>query len=109
MSASAKTIWAKLVHAMPSGVFTAVDTYVLAAYCEAAARHQYAVKKLEKGPKEVTGSTGQIKLSPWYGEVSDSARLLVTLGSKLGLDPVSRQHINTETEGQATKFDGLIN
>lgn len=109
MSKSAKAIWTKLVGAMPAGVFTAVDSYVLAAYCEAVARHAYAVAKLEKGPKEVEGSTGQLKLSPWFAEVSDSARLIATLGAKLGLDPVSRQHINTDvTTGQATKFDGLI-
>lgn len=103
-------IFDRVVLAMPKGVYSSVDSYLLCAYCEAVARHQYAVGKLNRGPKEVKGSTGQIKLSPWFSEVSETARLIVTLGAKLGLDPVSRQHINTDMGGQSTdEFDGLIN
>ena len=110
MSATAKTIFNRLILAMPSGVYTSVDSYLLAAYCEAVARHQYAVGKLNRGPKEVTGSTGQIKLSPWYSEVSEAARLMVTIGAKLGLDPIARQHIVGDTGGRSGEdFDGLIN
>lgn len=110
MSASGKTIWARLVASMPPGVFTNVDSYILGSYCEAVARHQYAVRKLEKGPKEVEGSTGQVKLSPWFAEVKESARLMVTIGARLGLDPVARQNISTDiSQGQANAFDGLIN
>lgn len=110
MTATAKKIFERVTLAMPLGVYSSVDSYLLAAYCEAVARHQYAIGKLNRGPKEVTGSTGQIKLSPWFAEVDAAARLIVTLGAKLGLDPVSRQHINTDNGGQSENdFDGLIN
>lgn len=110
MSPAAKKVFERVTLAMPLGVYTSVDSYLLAAYCEAVARHQYAIGKLTKGPKEVKGSTGQIKLSPWFAEASESARLIVTLGAKLGLDPIARQHINTGSEGPSDEeFDGLIN
>jgi P27 family predicted phage terminase small subunit len=96
MSPRAKTVWAKLIKAMPPGVFTSCDSHLLAAYCEAAAMHQIATANLIKGPHEAKGSTGQTKLSPWFAAQADAARLIVQLGAKLGLDPVSRQHINAE-------------
>lgn len=109
MSARAKTVWQKLAFAMPPGVFTACDSYLLAAYCEAVGTHSLATAKLTKGPHETTGSTGQVKLSPWFSAQSDAARLIVQLGAKLGLDPVSRQHINSDKGDQVdNEFGDLI-
>lgn len=109
MTARAKTAWAKIVHAMPPGVYTALDSNLLAAYCEAVSLHGQATAKLTKGPLEITGSTGQVKVTPWIGVQSEAARLIATLGAKLGLDPVSRQQINSEEGQAADEFDGLIN
>lgn len=96
MSPRAKTVWGRLVKAMPPGVFTSCDSNLLAAYCEAVAMHQIATAKLAKGPLEATGSMGQVKVSPWFSTQADAARLIVQLGAKLGLDPVSRQQINID-------------
>lgn len=96
MSPRAKTVWGRLVKAMPPGVFTSCDSNLLAAYCEAVAMHQIATTKLIKGSHETVGSTGQIKVTPWFSAQSDAARLIVQLGAKLGLDPVSRQQINVD-------------
>lgn len=109
LTAAAKKIWAKLVVSMPAGVFTSADNYLLAAYCEAVATHQLATRMLVEGEHECEGSTGQRKLSPWFGLQADNARLIVTIGAKLGLDPVSRQNINTQPEQADNEFDGLIN
>ncbi|MCB4861961.1 phage terminase small subunit P27 family [Sphingobium sp. PNB] len=98
MTASAKKIWDKVVVSMPPGVFTAADSHLLGAYCEAVARHEAATKAIIKGDAEVTGSTGQVKVNPWYREQADAARLIVTIGAKLGLDPVSRQHIHSDKD-----------
>lgn len=109
MTPRAKAVWSKLTFAMPLGVFTAVDSYVLAAYCEAVSAHQIATAKLVKGPHEITGSTGQVKISPWFAAQADAARLIVQLGAKLGLDPVSRQNINTDASGKVDdEFGDLI-
>lgn len=110
MTARAKTIWQRLVQSMPPGVFTATDSFQLAAYCEAVSNHQLATSKIAKGDVETIGSTGQKKLSHWFALQSDSARVMVTLGAKLGLDPVSRQHINQDTGNQVSdEFGDLIN
>jgi P27 family predicted phage terminase small subunit len=110
LTPNAKKIWAKLVVSMPEGVFTSADNYLLAAYCEAVATHQLATVHLSTGEYETEGSTGQKKLSPWFALQSDSARLIVTIGAKLGLDPTSRQNINTGPKEQAeNEFSGLIN
>lgn len=109
MSKRGKTVWTRLVTAMPPGVFAATDSYLLAAYAEAAGTHQLATAKIAGGDVEIIGSTGQAKLSHWFGVQSDAARLLATLGAKLGLDPVSRQQINADDSGQVDdEFGDLI-
>lgn len=109
MSNRAKTVWKRLVVAMPPGVFAATDSYVLAAYCEAASNHQLATAKIAGGEIETLGSTGQTKLSPWFAVRSDNARLMATLGAKLGLDPVARQGLHTGKEDQGSdEFGDLI-
>lgn len=109
MTPRAKTVWAKLSTSMPLGVFTACDSFLLCAYCEAVSVHQTATAKITKGPAETTGSTGQVKVSPWFSTQADAARLIVQLGAKLGLDPVSRQNINSEDSGKVDdEFGDLI-
>lgn len=109
MTTRAKTVWQRLVVSMPPGVFAATDSFGLAAYCEAVANHQLATSKIAKGDVEVEGSTGQKKASHWFAIQSDSARLIVTLGAKLGLDPTSRQHINAQGGSQVDdEFGNLI-
>jgi P27 family predicted phage terminase small subunit len=109
MTNRAKTVWKRLVLAMPPGVFTATDSYLLAAYCEVVATHQLATGKIAGGEIETVGSTGQAKLSPWFGVQSDAASKMASLGAKLGLDPVSRQQINADNGDQAPdEFGDLI-
>lgn len=110
MTPRAKTVWSRLIKAMPPGVYAATDSYTLAAYCEAVSNHQLATTKIAKGEHEVTGSTGQKKLSHWFAVQSDQARLMASLGARLGLDPVSRQQINVEGGSQVDdEFGDLLN
>jgi P27 family predicted phage terminase small subunit len=110
MTARAKTVWQRLVKSMPPGVYAATDSYQLAAYCEAVSVHQLATSKIAKGEVEVIGSTGQTKQSHWFGLQADAARLMSTLGAKLGLDPISRQQINSADTGSQVddEFGDLI-
>jgi P27 family predicted phage terminase small subunit len=109
MSNRAKTVWKRLVLAMPPGVFTSTDSYLLAAYCEIVSTHQLATARIAGGEVEITGSTGQMKLSPWFAVQSDAASKMASLGAKLGLDPVSRQQINAENGSQGDdEFGDLI-
>ncbi len=106
MTPAAKKIWAKLVTSMPDGIYTTADSHLLAAYCEAVAAHQRATRKIMDGADEIVGSTGQTKISPWFKEQADSARLIVTIGAKLGLDPVSRQQINGGEDSGRNVYTG---
>lgn len=98
LSPLAGKVWDRLTVAMPLGVYTAADTGLLAAYCEAVANHQEATVELAKSAKMVTGSMGQMVPSPWYRIQSDAASKIVQLGARLGLDPIARQQINAESE-----------
>jgi P27 family predicted phage terminase small subunit len=105
LSALASKVWDRLTKAMPLGVYTAADTGLLAAYCEAVANHQEASQCLANEPKMVKGSMGQMVPSPWFRIQSDAASKIVTLGARLGLDPISRQQINAE--GEASDDEGF--
>jgi len=110
LSKEAAAIWTSIVKAMPAGVYTAIDQGMLAAYCEAYAKHQLATVALKSEPIMTTGSTGQMVLSPWVKMQSDQARLMATLAARLGLDPISRASIVVGgNDDPADEFDGLIN
>lgn len=110
LSREAATIWRHVVGAMPTGVFASVDQGLLTAYCEAYATHQRATKALKTEPLMVTGSTGQMVVSPWVKLQADQARLMITLSARLGFDPISRAHLATPNdEVTSDEFDGLIN
>lgn len=92
-----RKIWTRLVASMPQEVYTACDSALLAAYSEAVAAHQTATKLIADRDFEAigTGSTGQQVIHPAYKLQADQARLIATLGQRLGLDPIARQSINT--------------
>ncbi len=110
MSKPAQAVWQRLTVAMPAGVFTGADVFLLSAYCEAVAAHQTATRMIARQTNEVKGSTGQAKPNPWFSEQRAAATQIAQLGAKLGLDPVSRQQINTDsTETDTEGFGDLIN
>ena len=100
MSKGAAAIWKRLTGSMPAGVWTGADENLIAAYCEAAALHHEAADRLKTEPKVVVGSTGQAVVSPWVKIMADQARLMASLGARLGLDPLARQAINATTEDE---------
>lgn len=110
MTVMAKKVWLKLVGAMPEGVYTAADIHLLAAYCEAVANHQHATAAIAEGaPLMVAGSTGQEVINPIFAHQEKQARLIVTIGQRLGLDPIARQQINGSDAPEKDDFSGLIN
>lgn len=105
LSAAALAVWQRLVASMPGGVYTDADHGLLAAYCVAVANHQEATLALKSQPQMVTGSTGQPVVNPLFKHQGEQARLIVTLGARLGLDPVARQSLSTEAvDAEEDKF-----
>jgi len=109
LSREALAIFKRLVGAMPPGLYQSVDEALLVAFAEAYAGHQAATAAIAEHGMMTTGSTGQLVVSPWVKIQSDQARLMVTLSTKLGFDPVSRAAITAPEQSQSDEFDGLIN
>lgn len=96
---------------MPVGVYSVCDEGLLSAYCEAVALHAQATKALLTEPLVIVRGTGGLSVSPWISIQSDQARLMASLGARLGLDPVARQSLNhmPDEAPKADKFSGFIN
>lgn len=94
-----KTVWRRVVGAMPPRLYTAADREVLAAYCTAAALHRKAVLAIRREGAVAVGEGGAPYQSPWVGIANRQAGLIASLGSKLGLDPSSRSTLNMPDDG----------
>lgn len=101
MSAGAKKVWDTLIKAMPTEVYTGADSALIHGYCEAVSNFQHATAAIaELTTMFVMGSTGQEILNPLYAHQEKQARLIVTIGQRLGLDPIARQQINADSSGK---------
>lgn len=94
---------------MPVGVYTTADESLLAAYVEAVADFHEATRAVLTQGRYIAGSTGQLVLSPAVKDKNEQSRLIMSLGARLGLDPTSRQSLNTPEAAEQDEFAGLIN
>lgn len=95
MTTLGEIVWKRLIASMPQSVWSAADSLLLATYCEAAAQWSEATSYFrDGGERVVSGSTGQPIMSPWIKIQSDSARQMLQIGARLGLDPAARQSLN---------------
>lgn len=101
VSKAARPVWKFYAGQMTYGVLTVVDTGMFASWCEAEATRQAMQTALEGQPLIVPGSTGQTVVNPLIGKIADQTRLLVTLASKLGFDPISRQAMHVQPDAAA--------
>ncbi|GFE77518.1 phage terminase small subunit P27 family [Novosphingobium sp. TCA1] len=110
MTKTAKEVWKRLVASMPVEVYTAADTHILAAYCEAVSNHRTATRMIAAKDFEpmIPGSTGQLTVNPIYKLQSDQARLIKELGQRLGLDPIARQQIASDPGDDEDEFASLV-
>lgn len=107
----AAEVWRRVVNSMPPGVYAASDVDTLAAYCLAAASLREAVEHLwiEGEVITVLGQFGPLpRRNPWTAIRTEAMAKIVTLGTKLGLDPTSRETIPAPKEKPASKFAGLV-
>lgn len=97
MSPFALVVWRRLLGCMPAGVYFSIDEFILASFCEAVALHRLASEMIQEHGPVSTGHTGQPVISPWVKIQSDQARLIMALAARLGLDPIARQQIKSES------------
>lgn len=96
---------------MPSSVYSALDSFHLAAFGMAWAVHKRAALELSNPAFEwiVTNSAGSETQSPWIKMLNGQAAILASLGDRLGLDPKSRAALKLPGAKQRkSKFAGLI-
>jgi phage terminase small subunit len=96
---------------MPSGVYSRLDSFLLAAFAMAWVIHKRAAHEI--GNRDfaftVPGSTGSQVPSPWIKILNQQATIMASLGDRLGLDPRSRAALKLPSaRQQKSKFDGLI-
>ena len=97
---------------MPSGIYSALDSFILSAFATAWALHKLAAHKINDPEFQhvfAVGDGGAQMQSPWLAILNKQAALMATLGDRLGLDPKSRAALKLPGAKQKkSKFAGLI-
>lgn len=96
---------------MPPSVYSALDSFLLAAFAMAWVIHKRAAHEI--GNRDfaftVPGSTGSQVPSPWIKILNAQAAIMASLGDRLGLDPKSRAALKLPSaRQQKSRFEGLI-
>lgn len=108
LTGDARECFEMIIAAMPPGTYAATDTGGVAIYAEAWADHKRAVEALVTEPALVPGSTGNLQPNPWFKIKNDAARIMMSMGDRLGLDPKARAGLSVPQEEKKSKFSGLI-
>ena len=96
---------------MPSGVYSALDSFLLSAFATAWALHKRATHEVNNPDFQfiVLTPNGCEVQSPWLAILNKQAALMASLGDRLGLDPKSRSALKLpNARQQKSKFVGLI-
>jgi phage terminase small subunit len=95
---------------MPHGVYSALDSFLLSAFATAWALHKRAVCEMAKPDFDHIQKTkrGAPTANAWIRIANDQARVLASLGDRLGLDPKSRAALKLPDAPKLSKFEGLL-
>lgn len=96
---------------MPAKIYSALDSFLLAAFGMAWAIHKRAAHEINNPDFDwiVLNTAGSQTQSPWLKILNGQAQLMASLGDRLGLDPKSRAALKLpNARQQKSKFAGLI-
>lgn len=88
-----------------SGVMTAGDRAVLAAYCQSYSRWVCAEKKVNEFGAMVLSPRGGAVVSPWVGIAAAAQQAMLKAASDLGLTPVARSRVVASKKTATNPFD----
>jgi P27 family predicted phage terminase small subunit len=109
LSDNATAAFGMIVRSMPPGVYSVVDSFLLAAFAEAWSIHKQASIALQGQPLVVQGAKGGQVENPLLRIVNAQAKIMVSLGGRLGLDPAARLNLSIADERRPrSKFDDLL-
>lgn len=97
---------------MPSSVYSALDSFLLAAFATSWSLHKLATHRINDPNFDhvvSVGENGALAQNPWLSILNKQATLMASLGDRLGLDPKSRAALKLPGAKQKkSKFAGLI-
>lgn len=110
LDVSAKTEWSRLAPQLAAqGLISENDLADFAAYCQAWANFQCAVKDVRKHGKFFTTGKGYVLPHPAVAQQNKAIEQLAKLGSLFGLNPSSRTVIKVDTPAPEDEFEKLLN
>jgi P27 family predicted phage terminase small subunit len=86
---------------MPTGVYASADTFMLSAFAVAWSNHKRACQALLGQSLVINGSKGAAR-NPLLLVANSQAKLMTSLGARLGLDPQSRMSL--QCLSQSSRF-----
>ncbi|ELK44004.1 phage terminase small subunit P27 family [Brevibacillus agri] len=107
----ARAVWKKTIRDMKDfEVLDKVDEDVLAAYCDAVARHKELSEMIRNKGYTICNAAGSLVEAPWVKTQLSYARLIVQYSDKLGLNANSRARLarkmaQEEDDPNADLFD----
>lgn len=104
----AKQCFEMIVASMPQGTYAATDTGGIAVYAAAWSDHKRATEALKTKAPIVSGSTGNPTVNPWFKIKNEAARIMMSMGDRLGMDPKARAAMVLPEEKPKSKFSGLL-
>jgi P27 family predicted phage terminase small subunit len=96
--------FAVIVGSMPASVYATVDTFMLAAFAEAWSIHKRASLALQAQPLVLKPANGQEYQNPWLAILNGQARIMATIGSRLGLNPAARMRARRNMASRRAKL-----
>ena len=95
---------------MPPKTYAALDSFALAAFSTAWALHKRAAHEISNPEFAhlVTNGAGSLAKNPWIDILNGQARVMMSYGDRLGLDPKARASLKLPSEKPPGKFDGLL-
>lgn len=95
---------------MPPKTYAALDSFALAAFSTAWALHKRAAHEIgnPEFPHLVTNGAGSLAKNPWIDILNGQARVMMSYGDRLGLDPKARAALKLPSDKPLGKFDGLL-
>jgi phage terminase small subunit len=94
---------------MPAKIYSALDSYTLAAFAMAWAIHKRAAHEISNPDFSwiVLNTSGNEAPNGWLKIINQQASLIASLGDRLGLNPKARAALHLPAEKPRSKFDGL--
>jgi phage terminase small subunit len=96
---------------MPPNIYSALDTFLLAAFGVALSIHKRAAFEISNPNFAwiTTSETGMQRPAPWVAITNQQSKLMANLAARLGLDPITRDAMGVaNAQRQKSEFAGLL-